>query len=90
MSERFNHNRVLKETIEGPVAKVDSDKGGRRTSCIKNIARGTTDPEIDSVTGIKFSNNMSLLALVAYFATRWRHLHKFQNLTTRWRILHWL
>ena len=40
-----------------------------------NIARGTTDPEIDSVTWIKFINNMAPLALVAYLATRWRHLH---------------
>ena len=40
----------------------------------RNIARGTTDPEIDSVTWIKFSNNMAPLALVAYLATRWRHL----------------
>ena len=40
-----------------------------------NIARGTTDPEIDSVTWIKSSNNMAPLALVAYLATRWRHLH---------------
>ena len=28
MSERFNHNRVLKETIEGPSSKTESDKGG--------------------------------------------------------------
>ena len=42
---------------------------------VGNIARGTTDPEIDSVTWIKFSNNMAPLALVAYFITRWRHLH---------------
>ena len=27
-----------------------------------NIARGTTDPEIDSVTWTKFSNNMARLA----------------------------
>ena len=39
-----------------------------------NIARGTTDPEIDSVTWIKFSNNMAPLAFVANLATRWRHL----------------
>ena len=32
-----------------------------KPSSIKNIARGTTDPEIDSVTGIKFGNNMALL-----------------------------
>ena len=42
---------------------------------IQNIARGTTDPEIDSVTWIKFSLQMMLLALVANLATRWRHLH---------------
>ena len=40
-----------------------------------NIARGTTDPEIDSVTWIKFSNNMAPLALVANLASRWRHLY---------------
>ena len=40
----------------------------------KNIARGTTDPEIDSVTWIKFINNMAPLAVVAYLATRWRHI----------------
>ena len=40
-----------------------------------NIARGTTDPEIDSVTWIKFINNMARLVLVAYLATRWRHLY---------------
>ena len=44
----------------------------------KNIARGTTDPEIDSVTWIKFINNMAPLALVAYLATRWRHSHWLQ------------
>ena len=41
---------------------------------VQNIARGTTDPEIDSVTWIKFSNNMAPLAFVANLATRWRHL----------------
>ena len=40
-----------------------------------NIARGTSDPEIDSVTWIKFTNNMAPLALVANLATGWRHLH---------------
>ena len=38
--------------------------------CIKNIARGTTDPEIDSVTLIELGNNMALLALIANLATR--------------------
>ena len=43
-----------------------------------NIARGTTDPEIDSETWTKLGNNMTLLALIANFATRQHHLHKFQ------------
>ncbi len=42
---------------------------------IPNIARGTTDPEIDSVTLIELGNNMALLTLVANLPTRWRHLH---------------
>ena len=29
MSERFNHNRVLKETIEGPYSKSESDSGDK-------------------------------------------------------------
>ena len=41
---------------------------------LQKIARGTTDPEIDSVTWIKFSNYITPLALVANLATRWRHL----------------
>ena len=40
-----------------------------------NIARGTTDPEIDSVTWIKLGNNMAPPTLVANLTTRWRHLH---------------
>ena len=40
-----------------------------------NIARGKTDPEIDSVTWIKFSNKITPLALVANLPTRWRRLH---------------
>ena len=31
----------------------------------ENIARGTTDPEIDSVTWIKLGNNMAPLTLLA-------------------------
>ena len=47
---------------------------------IENIARGTTDPKIDSVTCIscKFGNQMALLVLVANLTTRWHHLHKLQ------------
>ena len=44
----------------------------------KIIARGTTDPEIESVTWIKLGNNMAPHTLVANLATRWRHLHKLQ------------
>ena len=40
-----------------------------------NIARGTTDPEIDALTWIKLVNNMAPLTLVANLANRWRHLH---------------
>ena len=40
-----------------------------------NIARGTTDPEIDSVTWIKLGNNMTPLTFVANLPTRWRHLY---------------
>ena len=43
-----------------------------------NIARGTTDPEIESVTWIKFCNNKAPLAPVANLSTRWRHLHWLQ------------
>ena len=34
-----------------------------------NIARGTTDPEIDSETWTKLGNNMAPLALIANLAT---------------------
>ena len=43
-----------------------------------NIARGTTDPEIDSVTWFELGNNMAPFALVANLATRWCHLHKLK------------
>ena len=52
------------------VKRQKQDKIGQ-----KNIARGTTDPEIDSVTWTEFGNNTAPLALVATLATRWRHLH---------------
>ena len=41
-----------------------------RTNVNVNIARGTTDPEIDSVTWIKLINNMAPLALVAFLGPR--------------------
>ena len=43
-----------------------------------NIARGTTDPEIDFVTWIKLDNNMAPLASVANLATKWQNLHWFK------------
>ena len=43
--------------------------GGLRVA-LKNIARGTTDPEIDFVTWTEFGNNTAPLALVANLATR--------------------
>ena len=61
----------------------------------KNIARGTTDPEIDSVTWIKFSNimpqdgatctsckfgqQMAQLGLVQNLVIRWCHFHCLQS-----------
>ena len=48
---------------------------------LKNIARGTTDPEIDSETWTKLGDNMAPLALIANLATRWRHL-TFSHLIT--------
>ena len=39
-----------------------------------NIARGTTDPEIDTMTWTIYDNNMAPLAYVANLTTRWRHL----------------
>ena len=38
------------------------------TACRLNIARGTTDPEIDSETWTKLGNNMAPLALIANLA----------------------
>ena len=58
-------------------------KGKKRQPSVikKNIARGTTDPEIDSETWTKLGNNMAPLALIANLATRWRHL-TFSHLFT--------
>ena len=45
------------------------------TTTLENIARGTTDPEIDFVTWIKLGNKILSLILVSILATRWHHLH---------------
>ena len=71
--------RPIKNHLQMNVApwcyKDRQNKSNRMTlEYANNIARCTTDPEIDSVTWIKFSNNMAPLALVAYLTTRWRHL----------------
>ena len=61
--------------------KLQSFKKMRRlgTLCkdmLTNIAGGTTDPEIDSVTWMELGNNMAPLTLVANLATIWRNLHR--------------
>ena len=66
VKKKRNYEQLLTlDSVFIPAGMVDT----------KNIARGTTDPEIDSVTWTKFGNNMAPLALVANLATRWRHLH---------------
>ena len=68
---------------------------GRNVGLVyKNIARGTTDPEIDSMTLIKFSNNMTPLALVGANCNSFKFGHQMAplelvaNMATRWRHLH--
>ena len=42
----------------------------------ENIVRGTTDPEIDSVT--KFRDHMAAFTLVSNLDIRWHHLHSLK------------
>ena len=56
------------------MAKYIFFQSGVWGAIVGNIARGTTDPEIDSDTWTKLGNNMAPLALIANLATRWRHL----------------
>ena len=63
--------------------KLQSFKKMRRlgTLCkdmLTNIAGGTTDPEIDSVTWMELGNNMAPLTLVTNLATIWRHIKIYQ------------
>ena len=62
--------------------RPDICKNDRRTVALlfQNIARGTTDPEIDSVNSIscKFGHQMALLVFVANLTTRWHHLQYLQ------------
>ena len=75
---------------------MPGDEDGRYI-CV-NIARGTTDPEIDSVTWTNFVNNMAPLALVANLATciscifghQVTQRGLVQNLVMRWCHLHCL
>ena len=47
----------------------------KKPSYKENISRGTTDPEIDSVTWTKFGNHITAIALVANLITRWSQVH---------------
>ena len=58
---------VLVETMEC-MRELPQRRESDRT-ILENIARGTTDPEIDSVTWIKLGNNMAPLTLVANLTT---------------------
>ena len=60
-----------------------------------NIARGTTDPEIDSVTWTKFSDHKAWSTdgetCISYkFSHQMAPLSLVPNVTTRWRNFHWL
>ena len=71
---------------------------GFAANFLSNIARGTTDPEIDSVTWTKFGNNMASLAFVTNSTTNTCISCKFGHqmvplallpkLATRLRYLH--
>ena len=52
----------------------------QKVNICQNIARGTTDPEIDSVTCIscKFGHQVTPLVLVAYLTTKWHNLDWFK------------
>ena len=59
----------------------------------RNIARGTTDPEIDSVTWTKFSDHKAWSAdsttCISYkFGHQMAPLALVTNLATRWQKLH--
>ena len=64
--------QIKKRTRTKRIKKVR--KTSKISPDIKNIVRGTTDPEIDSETWTELGNNMAPLALIADLATRWRHL----------------
>ena len=75
-SERLvrSYNAKLNLTLFSFANPMTDTKTKTREAPKINIARGTTDPEIDSETCTKLGNNMAPLALIANLATRWRHL----------------
>ena len=74
----------LQTRFQSSIHRTQVERGNDENSVEKlnqNIARGTTDPEIDSETWTKLGNNMAPLALIANLANRWRHL-TFSHLIT--------
>ena len=75
----FDHEAMTKHTNVNLSPSVQyfvfKSRAGDPREHFINIATGTTDLEIDSVT--KFSNHMAAFgfALVSNFAIRWQHLH---------------
>ena len=65
MSARFNHNRVLKETIEGPysVSKTESDAGGKWGG------------KFIYVYGFVYLFCMQIYKLVAIYIYKWIYIH---------------
>ena len=77
MDCNFHHIYQGKTHCQDEVRSQDPVRKLMKLKVIKqclNIARGTTDPEIASVTWIKFSNNMAPLAFVANLVNRWHNL----------------
>ena len=91
-AKKTNDASQAKKTDEVSQAKKTDEVSQAKFKT--NIARGTTDPEMDSVTWTEFGNNTAPLALVANLATRWRNLHKLQIwppiFVIRWHHLHCL
>ena len=72
---------IVSELVNQTFITMNYEFKFKQTKYIQNIARGTTDPEIDSETWTKLGNNMAPLALIANLATRWRHM-TFSHLIT--------
>ena len=91
--QAFKHNRAISVQASGFHFEAFWFKSSHRESfTLKNIARGTMDPEIDSVTWIKFSDHKAWSAdgatCISYkFGHQMAPLALVPNLTTRWRNL---